>query len=180
MSEIPLPIPPPPFGLPVVGGTFVNPNAHGVTSTNLLPSISTAELNAAPRTMGVSQFFANQNAGAIALRQNLVSAAIAPSVATNNTQTAVGSDGSVGLDGATHNVAPIAMTGIGAGVAAPSTTLTVDAVSKWQASNPTLDTLVRIGSPIAGFLLWRRGMALEGALVAAPGAYLWYNRLRRR
>jgi hypothetical protein len=164
MSTLPPVIPP--VGLPNGTGGFFNVVAFPVSNQNLLPPVQGINV---PATTVVKSLFANRNAGKLALLANAAEAATAPSAGTYNNNPNVGSEGSLGLDGANTN---------SASVAGPNRVMSaVGPLASFQLNHPTVDFIGRVALPIAAILLFRRGRSGEALLLAAPSAALWANRL---
>jgi hypothetical protein len=165
----------PPIGMPTLAGNFINPTAFRVANTNLLPPQGGTVVMTTIVNRKLQQ---DAQAGAFGLAFNAANKTAANSVPMVQTTAIsnVGQAGTLGLQGATASATPVGRT------VAPGATMVraVDAVSQWQLNHPTLDGWARFGLPIAALILWRRGFDIAAGAVAAPAAYLWYNRLRKR
>ena len=158
----------PPVGVPNGAGGFVNPSAFSVSTANLLPPVFNLAM---PRTTQIfGSLMASRNAGMLALEANNRERITSPSSQMSSALSAVGSEGTLGMDGANVNSTPVG--GIQA-VGAQA----VGEIAAWQMRHPKLDFALRIGLPIAAVWVFRKGQTFEAALLAAPAAALWGKRL---
>lgn len=141
-------------------------------SINLLPSVPAT----APSTFIIQSMRASRLSGSTALTLNAIESLTANSVAMSNADSAVGSEGALGFQGAAVSSTPVQ-----AMVAPTGPNGTVPKVSPtqlWQLNNPKVDAFIRIGGPIAAVYLWSKGNQVLAAAAALPAAYLWYCRLK--
>jgi hypothetical protein len=98
-----------------------------------------------------------------AVARNLWDLASTPSTPVSNVLPAIGQDGSANNQG---NIAG----------ASGNLGYAVQTIGTWQAANPTLGLIARIGLPAAGILLWAKGHHVFGGALAVASVPFWMSR----